>query len=164
MLVVPVLLRTESAIVTTTALLLGISSSVSVALSDGDLYRLRLGGGGVDSAGSQVLGSVVDKQQTAPRRILADLQYDCAAHNISDEDTVEAFDSTTRLSLGAGVARILTGNKRAGGEEGTWYEDKLASLLVELCEEEQRDVHHRYVYVFIYTLNHIILCCLSLLV
>ncbi|CAM9174776.1 unnamed protein product [Hapterophycus canaliculatus] len=40
---------------------------------------------------------------------------------------------------------MVTGEKRAGGHEGTWYEDKLAILLVEYCEEKRRGVHHRYV-------------------
>lgn len=148
MLVAPVLLlRTASVIVTTTAFFLAIVSLASAALSDGVLHNLRHGGAGVDSGGSRVPGSVVGEQQTAPRRILADLLHDCAAHGISDDDTVEAFDNTATLSLGIGVARILTGKKRAGGEEGTWYEDKLASLLVEFCEEEQRGVHNRYVHI-----------------
>lgn len=149
MLIAPVLLRTDSVVVTTTALFLAIASLASSTLWDGVPHKLRHGGAGVDSGGSQVLGSVFDKQQPAPRQILADLLHDCAAHNISDEDTVETFDSTTTLSLGTGVARILTGQKRAGGEEGTWYEDQLASLLVEFCEEEQRGVHHRYVYILL---------------
>lgn len=73
----------------------------------------------------------------------ADILNNCAAQEISDEDTVEALDNTTALSLGSWVAKVLTGKRRAGGEEGTWYEDQLASLLIEYCEEQQRSVHHR---------------------
>lgn len=83
-----------------------------------------------------------ETQQTPGARILAADQqiYDCP-----EEETVEAFDNTTALSLGLGIAKILTGKKRAGGTEGTWYGDKLADLLVEYCEEKQRGVHHRCV-------------------
>lgn len=90
-----------------------------------------------------ILPHAPETQPTPGARILAaDLQvYDCP-----DEETVEIFDNTTALSLGLGVATMLTGEKRAGGHEGTWYEDKLRTLLVEYCEENRRGVHHRCVY------------------
>ncbi|CAM9428615.1 unnamed protein product [Ectocarpus fasciculatus] len=124
--------------VTTTAMLLVVTSSASMAaVADGVLlYKPEQG----------LTPETRRQAQTARMLTTANnLQYDCAAHNISDEEAVEAFDNTTTLSLGLGIARILTGNRRAGGQEGTWYEDTLTNLLVEYCEEEERGVHHRYV-------------------
>lgn len=120
-------------------------SSASATLLDTTLRKSRhssLGGGG-----SQVI-LTVGEQQTGPERYLApssmtDTLHDCTASGLSDEDTVEAFDNMTTLSLGSQVASLLTGRRRAGGEEGTWYEDKLATLLIEYCEEEQQSIHHR---------------------
>jgi len=89
---------------------------------------------------------VLSGQQGGRRQVVAlsaDVLNHCAAQEISDEDTVEAFDNTTALSLGSWVVRVLTGKRRAGGEEGTWYKHQLASLLVEHCEEQQRSNHHR---------------------
>lgn len=124
--------------VTTTAVLLVVfSSSSAAAVADGVLlYKPEQQGSTPET-----------RRQAQTARMLAvayDLRYDCAAHNISDEGAVEAFDNTTTLLLGLGIARILTGNRRAGGPEGTWYEDTLTNLLVEYCEEEERGVHHRY--------------------
>lgn len=89
-------------------------------------------------------GDVGAWQQTATKTLVSDFQQDCAAYAISDEEIVAAIDNPT-LSLGLSVVDVLTGTKRSGGKEGTWYEDTLTSLLVEYCEEAQRSVHHRYV-------------------
>ncbi len=131
--------------VNATAFLLAITSLVSTTLSGGLLHTLRPNGVGVEWGGSHVQ-PVLGEQQRGRRQVVAlspDIQDDCAAREQSEEDTVEAFDNTTALSLGSWVARVLTGKRRAGGEEGTWYKDQLASLLVEYCEEQQRSVHHR---------------------
>lgn len=131
--------------VDTTAFLLAIASLASAAVSDALLDTLRPSGEGVKWGDSHVI-PVLHAKQGGERQIVAlsaNILSDCVAEEISDEDTVEAFDNTTALPLGSWVVRILTGKKRAGGEEGTWYEDQLASLLVEYCEEEQQSVHHR---------------------
>lgn len=122
--------------VTTTAMLLVVTlSALAAAVADGVLLYKPEQGSTPDTR---------RQAQTARMLVAAtNLQYDCAAHNISDKEAVEAFDNTTTLSLGLGIARILTGNRRAGGQEGTWYEDTLTNLLVEYCEEEERGVHHR---------------------
>ncbi|CAM9215650.1 unnamed protein product, partial [Scytosiphon promiscuus] len=83
-----------------------------------------------------------ETQRTQGARISA---LDPRIYDCPDEETVEAFDNTTALSLGLGVVTILTGKERAGGDDGSWYEDKLANLLVEFCEEKRRGLHHRYV-------------------
>lgn len=146
---VAAVLRTGHVVAIATAGFAVVKSSASATLLDGVLRESRHRSLGVEWRGSQVI-LAVGEQQTGSRQIsalsgtsTANILHDCAANEIPDEDTVESFDNTTALSLGNRVARVLTGSKRAGGEEGTWYKDKLASLLVEYCEEEQQGIHHR---------------------
>lgn len=143
---VPAVSRTRRVVATATAGCVIVAVLASATLSDGVL-RYSRHSLEVEQGDSPVIVAV-GEQQRGPRRFsalsgTADTLNDCAANDISDEDIVEAFDNTTTLSLGNRVARILTGRNRVGGEEGTWYEDTLATLLVEYCEEEQQSVHHR---------------------
>lgn len=138
-------LRTGRAITIATASCVVVTSLASATLSDG-ILRNSKNSLGIERGSSPVI-LAVGEQQARPRRFselsAADTVNDCAANNISDEYTVKAYDNTTTLSLGNIVARVLTGKSRAGGEEGTWYQDTLATLLVEYCEEEQQSIHHR---------------------
>lgn len=125
---------------TTVVCLLGASLTTSL------LYGLsyETGRGELEFLGTLLIPAAQDRQQTQKRRLVAnDVEY-CAAYGISDEEDVTVVKNTT-LSLGMGVTNALTGKKRAGGEGGTWYEDTLASLVVEYCVEAQKSVHHRYV-------------------
>eukprot|EP00903_Cladosiphon_okamuranus_P017043 g15708.t1 len=146
---IPTVSRTGCVIATATAGCVIVALLASTTLSDGGLRYSRQSSLEVSRGVSPVI-LAVGEQQRESRRFsalpgTADTRNDCAANGISDEDAVEAFDNTTALSLGNWVARILTGRSRAGGEGGTWYEDTLATLLVEYCEEEQQGIHHRYV-------------------
>ena len=143
---VPVVLRTGRIIAIATAGCVTVASLASATLSDGVLRHSKHSL--ADEWGGSRVILTVGEQHTRPRRFsalsgAAGTLNDCAANNITDEGTVQAFDNTTTLSLGKSVARFLAGRARAGGEEGTWYEDTLATLLVEYCEEEQQSVHHR---------------------
>lgn len=146
---VTAVLRAGRVVAIATAVCVVVTSLASVTLWDGILRNSKhiSSSLGVERGGSPVILLAIGEQQTRPRRLsalagTASTLNNCAVNNASDEDTVQAFDDTT-LSLGNWAARVLTGTSRAGGEEGTWYKDTLATLLVEYCEEEQQSVHHR---------------------
>lgn len=140
-------LRTGRAVAIATAGCVVVTWLTSATLLNG-ILRNSKHSLGVEEGRSSPVKLAFGEQQTGSRRFsalsgTADTLGDCAANNVSDEYTVEAFDNTTTLSLGNIVARVLTGRSRAGGEDGTWYQDTLATLLVEYCEEEQQSIHHR---------------------
>lgn len=143
---VAAVVRAQRVVAVATAGFVVVSLLASATLSDG-VVRNSKHSLVVEWEGSPAI-LAVRELQTGPRHFsalsgAADTLSDCAANEIPDEGAVEAFDNTTTLSLGNRVARILTGRSRAGGEEGTWYEDTLATLLVEYCEEGQQSIHHR---------------------
>ena len=62
------------------------------------------------------------------------------ANSSCPDISVAEIETKIILPLGKGVANILTSTRRAA-----WYEETLASLVVEYCEEALQSVHSRYV-------------------
>lgn len=141
MLTAPVLRSGQLAVATAVFLLLGVATIASwgsLPLREGRQQESQLPrtlpAAYHHAVGQQIILADVDDA----------LDESCAARGIPDEDAVSVVGNTY-LPLGATVANVLTGEKRAGAGGGTWYEDTLEGLLIEYCEESRQDIHPRYV-------------------